>query len=86
MYRRPRGFWVRRKLVRVLREVLAGVAILVSAALTLTLLVSLPVQLSPKPSEVAHQSAGGTLTQRFDMYVTNRLSDALEGIDRKSVV
>ena len=80
MYRRPRGFWVRRKLLVLLREVLAGVAILVSAALTLALLVSLPVQLSPKPSEVAHQSAGGTLTERFDMYVTNRLSDALEGI------
>ena len=80
MYRRPRGFWVRRKLLVLLREVLAGVAILVSAALTLALLAFLPVQLSPKPSEVAHQSAGGTLTQRFDMYVTNRLSDALEGI------
>ena len=84
IYRRSRRFWIRRKLAALLRGLLrgllAGTAVAVSAALTLALLARLPLQLSPKPGDVIHSSPGGTVTQRFDMFVTNRLSDALEGI------
>lgn len=80
VYRKSHPFWLRRKLLRVLRSVLAAAAVLVSLGLTLGMLWAMALGMGSKPAHVSVQGTGGTLTDRFDRFVTNRLSDALEGI------
>ena len=72
-------FWVRRRMLRVLRHVLGAAAVLVSAVLTLGILWALALRGGP-PGNRLHAITGADVAGRFDMVLTNRFSDALEGI------
>ncbi len=79
IYIPKRGFWLRRFLLRFLRFCLAALAVLVSAALTLGLLGAMVFQ-GGRPSHPSQPGADSNIAGRFEMLVTNRLSDALDGI------
>lgn len=79
VYIPKRQFWVRRRLLRVLRHVLGTAAVLVSAALTLGILWGMALRGGP-PGNRVHAITGADVAGRFDMVLTNRFSDALEGI------
>ncbi len=73
------GFWLRRRLVRFACFCLSAVAVAVSLVLTLGLLGTL-VLLGGKAADPSLPGTGGNAANRFEMLVTNRLSDALNGI------
>ena len=80
IYIAPRGFWIRRALLRLLRGLLALTAVLVSLGLTAVLLGAMVLGLDSGEHTGNYQSPGDRALERFDTTVTNRLSDALAGI------
>lgn len=74
-----RGFWIRRKLLRLLRILLAAVAVAVSLALTVGILGSMLLR-GGAPEGSVRSLFASDVTGRYEKTVTNRLSDALEGI------
>lgn len=80
VYTAARSFWLRRWLLRLFRGFLAAAAVLVSLGLTAALLGAMALYLDSAVEIRPQQSAGGNAMDRFQMTVTNRLSDALEGI------
>lgn len=79
VYIARKGFWIKRKLKRGLRFLLAAAAVAVSAALTLTILGVMYLRGGP-PQAHGTAAGGAEVALRFDMVLTNRLSDALAGI------
>lgn len=79
IYIRRRGFWIRRKLLRLLRFSLAAVAAAVSLALTASILAGVLLR-GGAPEAGVRSSISADVAGRYEKVVTNRLSDALEGI------
>ncbi len=73
------GFWIRRRIPRTAAILLSCLVILLSLAMTLGILKGLLLS----RGEAAPQSranTGDSVSNRFEMLVTNQLSDALDGI------
>ena len=75
-----RIFWLKRSLLLLLRGLLALTAVLVSLGITAVLLGTMAVSLGGKQDAKPVTGAGGNALGWFRMYVTNSLSDALEGV------
>lgn len=79
IYIRRRGFWIRRKLLGLLRVSLAAVAVLVSLTLTVGILGVMLLRGGAPGNRIPSFSAAD-VTGRYEKVLNNRLSDALEGI------
>lgn len=75
-----RVFWLRRRLLGLLRGLLALTAVLVSLAITAVLLGTMALNLGAKQEAELRGGSRGSAMDKFQMHVTNSLSDALEGV------
>ncbi len=75
-----RSFWLRQRLLRLLRTVLRMAACLLSLCLTILLLFSMTLYSGSYTDSPQPGSGAGNAKDRFDMHLTNLLSDALDGI------
>lgn len=72
-------FWLRRRMLGLLRFSLSAASALIALALTLGILGTMALRGGP-PAARTYAGTGADVAGRFDKMLTNRLSDALEGI------
>lgn len=80
VYSARRAFWLRRRLLRLFRGSLALTAVLVSLGITGVLLGIMALNLGQKSGSEPRPGTFGSVLSRYEMYMTNSLSDALEGV------
>ncbi len=75
-------FWMKHRLLRTLRGTLRVAACLLSFCLTALLLFSMVMSAGESTASLLPGSGAGNVKERFDMHLTNLLSDALEGVHK----
>ena len=74
------NYWLQRRMLKLLRSLLAAVVILLSVAVTTGLLSILALLLGGSTPAGSAGGSASSVRDRFEMHITNHLSDALEGI------
>ena len=74
------NFWLRRRAARLFRGLLAAAVVLLSLALTAGLMTVMVMRMGGSSDTHQTVTAGTDARDRFNMHITNRLSDALEGV------
>lgn len=74
------NFWLRRRVMGMLRGLLAAAAVVISLVLTVWLMGNLTLLLGGRSAVPQTSASISDARSRFEMHITNRLSDALEGI------
>ena len=75
-----RRFWLRRRMLGLVRTLLAMTAVMVSLGVTAALLGAMALNLDYRSGVQIQAGSGGNVTDRFQTFVTNSLSDALDGV------
>ena len=74
------NYWLRRRIALFFRGLIAAAVILLSLGLTVVLMSNLTLLLGGNAGTPRNSASAASARNRFEMHITNRLSDALQGI------